>query len=435
MRVFESLPSLAGRATLEGLLLQTPVTSPFIYYIQSQMSKAGTGVIPGYAYPSVNPARGTLRVDLFNARDFLATTPVVKKAIEADPRWEKTLDLPPYAIYHRKDLPSSYVRVPRFKPVPVVTKRWKKDFHRWFASDAALETPIVDADSVVLEDREGFAPLSRSPVDLPHVPIEADCKTTAHLDHLHMRFTTTCPGLPHWIAVSYFPNWHVEGAKRIYLASPAFMLVFPEGNEFSLTFRRMAIDWIGILASLGGLGVVAAGIRRRVPVRETMAVDAGLATAQPWLMGVVAVLVLAATGWNIARAIGPSHYYMIGWKKFEKQDYEGAIPYFKTAVLLGGDSHTASEGTFFQGASLLRLNRPAEAVEYYRDVIEHFPDSIWVGESHYHVGYCLRLLGNFREAKQSFRYVMVTYPGDRWAGFAADQMKQMREQVRRKPRG
>jgi hypothetical protein len=435
MRVFESLPTLAGRATLEGLLLQTPVTSPFIYYIQSQMSQAGTGVIPGYAYPSVNPARGTLRVDLFNARDFLATTTVVKKAIEEDPRWEKTLDLPPYAIYHRKDLPSAYVRVPRFKPVPVVTKRWKKDFHRWFASDAALETPIVDAESVVLEDRDRFAPLSRSPVDLPHVPIEADCKTEAQLDHLQMRFKTTCPGLPHWIAVSYYPNWHVEGAKRIYLASPAFMLVFPDGPEFSLTFRRIPIDWIGILASLGGLGVVVAGLRRRAPVRETMALDSGLATAQPWLVGAVALLVLAATGWNVAKAIGPSHYYMIGWKKFEKQDYEGAIPYFKTAVLLGGDSHTASEGTFFQGASLLRLNRPAEAVEYYRDVIEHFPDSIWVGESHYHVGYCLRLIGKFKEAKQSFRYVMVTYPGDRWAGFAADQMKQMREQVRGMRRG
>src|SRR6185503_12935369 len=46
MRIFESLPLLAGRATLEGLLLQTPVTSPFIYYMQSQVSERGTSVIP-----------------------------------------------------------------------------------------------------------------------------------------------------------------------------------------------------------------------------------------------------------------------------------------------------------------------------------------------------------------------------------------------------
>jgi len=435
MRVFESLPSLAGRATLEGLLLQTPVTSPFIYFIQSQMSQAGTGVIPGYAYPSVNPARGTLRVDLFNARDFLATSPVVKKAVDTDPRWEKTLDLPPYAIYHRKDLPSRYARVPRFKPVPIVTKRWKKDFHRWFASDAALETPIVDAETVTLDDRNRFAPLSRSSVDLPHVPIDADCKIEEHLDHLHMKFTTTCPGLPHWIAVSYYPNWHVEGAKRIYLASPAFMLVFPEGKEFSLVYRRIRVDWIGILASLGGLGLVVTGLRRRAPVRDMTDLDASLARAHPWLVGGVGLLVLVATGWNVARAVGPPYYYQIGWKAFEKQDYKAAIPFFERAVLLGGDSHTAAEGTFFRAASLLRLNRPAEALEGYRDVIEHFPDSIWVGESHYHVGYCLRQMGRFREAKASFRYVTVAYPGDRWAGFAADQLKQMREQVRGKRRG
>jgi hypothetical protein len=435
MRVFESLPSLAGRATLEGLLLQTPVTSPFIYYIQSQMSQAGTGVIPGYAYPSVNPERGTLRLDLFNGRDFLAVSDVVKKAMDADPRWTKTLDLPPYKIYHRNNLPSRYVRVPAYRPVPVVTKRWKKDFHRWFASDAALEVPIVDAETVALEDRDRFAKLSRSIVDLPHVPIESDCKIEEHLDHLKMEFTTTCPGLPHWMAVSYFPNWHVEGAKRIYLASPAFMLVFPEGNKVTFTFKRIAIDWIGILASLGGLGIVLAGIRGHATMRATMPVDQPLATAQPWVLAGVGVFVLLFTGWNIAKAIGPPYYYQIGWKAFEKQEYEKAIPYFERATMLGGDSHTAAEGVFFRAASLLRLNRPAEALEGYRDVIEHFPDSIWVTESHYHVGYCLRLLGKFREAKASFRYVTVTYPGDRWAGFATDQLKQLREQVRGRRRG
>ena len=67
MRIFESLPHLAGRATLEGVLLQTAVNSPFIYWIQSQISKQGTGVIPGYSYPTVDSARGTKRLELFNA--------------------------------------------------------------------------------------------------------------------------------------------------------------------------------------------------------------------------------------------------------------------------------------------------------------------------------------------------------------------------------
>ena len=74
---------------------------------------AGTGVIPGYPYPSVNPQRGTLRLDLFNAQDLLTITPTVKDALAKDPRWERSFDLPPYAIFHRKGADPHYVRVPR----------------------------------------------------------------------------------------------------------------------------------------------------------------------------------------------------------------------------------------------------------------------------------------------------------------------------------
>ena len=42
MRIFESLPRLAHRATLEGVLLQTAVTAPYVYYIQSLVSAQGT---------------------------------------------------------------------------------------------------------------------------------------------------------------------------------------------------------------------------------------------------------------------------------------------------------------------------------------------------------------------------------------------------------
>src|SRR5207253_8516759 len=66
--------------------------------LQSEISVAVTGVIPGYPYPTVNPQRGTLRLDLFNAQDLLAITPTVKDALAKDPRWERTFDLPPYAI-------------------------------------------------------------------------------------------------------------------------------------------------------------------------------------------------------------------------------------------------------------------------------------------------------------------------------------------------
>src|SRR5258708_24739327 len=82
MRIFESLPRLSHRATLEGVLLQTAVTSPFVYYLQSLTAEAGTSVIPGYTYPVTDPGRATPRLDLFNARDYPAVTPQGNAALD-----------------------------------------------------------------------------------------------------------------------------------------------------------------------------------------------------------------------------------------------------------------------------------------------------------------------------------------------------------------
>jgi hypothetical protein len=426
MRIFESLPHFAGRATLEGLLLQTPVTSPFIYYIQSEISLQGTGVIPGYPYPAVNPQRGTARLDLFNARDLLTITPTVKDALAQDPRWQRRFDLPPYAIFHRTGGDAHYVRVPRFQPVLVHTRRWKQDFHRWFANDAALAVPIVAAHTVPPAERARFTLESRSPVDLPRLPIERECEITERIDHLAIEFTTTCPGLPHWIAVAHYPNWQAEGASYVHLASPAFMLVFPDGPRVRITFRRIAVDWIGIGASLLGLVVCLAPVRRAVlPLPSAVLAGRG-AAVHPYLVGAAALLVAVVTGWNIARAVGPPYFYQIGWKAFEKADYPTAITYFERSILLGGETHVAADATFFRAASLLRSNRPAQALPGYRAIIDDFPSSIWVAESHYHVGLCLRQLGRLREAKAAFRYVAFHYPGNRWAGFANDQLRELR---------
>ena len=427
MRIWESLPHFANRATLEGLLLQTPVTSPFVYYIQSEISLQGTGVIPGYAYPNVNASRGTLRLDLFNARDIITITPTVKDSLAKDERWERTLDLPPYAIFHRRGGDPHFVRVPHFRPVVVHTsKKWKKDFHRWFSSDAALAVPIVSANDVPPAERRLFKLESDSPVDLPHEPLEANCQIDERIDHLAIDFTTACPGLPHLIAVSYYPNWHVEGAKRVYLTSPAFMLVFPDGPHVHLTFQRIAIDWVGIFVSLVALAICFAPARRAV-LEPTDGLARGLATAQPWLVGGFTIVLLAVTTVNWLRTVGPPYFYQLGWKAFEKGDYANAIPYFQRTITLGGDTTTAADGTFFRAASLLRSNKPAEALAGYRAVINEHPDSIWVAEAHYHVGLCLQQLKRMKEAKASFRYVTVNYPGNRWAGFAEDRLKEIRD--------
>jgi len=432
MRIFEDLPLLSGRATHEGVLLQTAVTSPFIYWLQSQISKQGSGVIPGYSYPTLDLARATARLQLFNVSDMIAVTPEVTTALDADPRWERIFSSPPYVIFHLKEADRHYVRVPRYRPVLVETSHWKKDFHRWFATDAALEVPIVAASHVPPAERHRFPLVSRSPSEPPRDPITADCHVDERVDHLAIEFTTTCPKLPHLISVSYYPNWQAEGASHVFLASPAFMLVFPDGHHVRLTFRRIAVDWFGIIFSVVGLGLCL------VPARRTLAatVPSGatahvLTAAQPYLIRAMVVVLLSVTAWNVARDLGPSFYYQRGWKAFQKQNYATARRYFERAIFLASDPNAAAEATFFRAASLLRAGNPAAALVGYQAVIDEFPDSIWVAESHYHVGLCLRQLGRLNEAKERFRYVITTYPGNRWACFADEQLRELNGEPRR----
>src|SRR5947199_335163 len=309
------------------------VTPAPIYWLQSQISKQGSGVIPGYSYPSMDLARATPRLALFNASDMITVTPEVTGQLEQDPRWQRTFHQAPYSVFHLKNADGHYVRVPRFRPVLLETARWKRDFVRWFATDSMLDVPIVAAASVPADERDRFPLASRSAVDLPRERLPEGCRIEEHLDHMAIDFTTTCPGLPHVVAVSYYPNWHVEGARRTYLVSPAFMLVFPDGPHVRLVFRRVASDWLGIAATLAGLGLCLTALRRpAAAVEPSPAVAEALGAARPWALGLGIVFVVLASTWNVTRDYGAGFFYQRGWKAFAAQDYPNALWNFSRAI-------------------------------------------------------------------------------------------------------
>ena len=66
-------------------------------------------------------------------------------------------------------------------------------------------------------------------------------------------FTTRCTGTPHLIKVSYFPNWQVEGADKLYLVSPSFMLVFPDQEQITIRYENIWIDYLSFFAFCAGL--------------------------------------------------------------------------------------------------------------------------------------------------------------------------------------
>ncbi len=423
MRIFESLPHLAGRATLEGVMLQTAATSPFVYYLQSMMSEQGTSVIPGYAYPDCDPVRGAARLDLFNVREFLAVSAKVKAALDGDPQWARQWALEPYVVYRRTAPPGGYVRVPKFRPVPVETTNWKKDFHRWFDRDDLLEVPIVAASTVPAEARRYFAPVSRSATDLPRVPVDASCAISEVVAPMAIEFHTTCPGVPHWISMTYHPNWRAEGAAGVFLASPAFMMVVPEQPQVTLRFVRSGTDWLGLVATLAGLvaclAMARAGAVTAAELAPALAGRVRRATA------IVLVAALAATGAMLARRVGSQYFAWRGWRAFQAADFPGARREYDRALFFGRGHASSLDVMFYRASSLYRLDDLQAAIPAYEELIARAPESIWAAESQYQIGICRLRLGDRAGAAAAFQRVRAAHESSRWAQLAGDRLREL----------
>src|SRR3712207_6044598 len=68
-------------------------------------------------------------------------------------------------------------------------------------------------------------------------------------------------GKPVLVKESYFPNWHVKGAKGPYRIAPNLMVVVPTEHEVRLTYGYSRWDYLGrVLTALGLVGLVLLGL-------------------------------------------------------------------------------------------------------------------------------------------------------------------------------
>ncbi|MFV2041100.1 MAG: 6-pyruvoyl-tetrahydropterin synthase-related protein, partial [Candidatus Hydrothermarchaeales archaeon] len=252
-RAFESLPLFSGRATLEGLYMQSTVSSPFIFYIQSEISQVTSCPFPQWPCASFNPGNAVPRLEIFNVGEVIARTDATKAALSTHPSYELETEIGEYQIYSLPTNDGSYVVVPEFEPVLFETSRWKESAYLWFLDLNLLDVPVVfteDAsNSGVFSSVKSDGRMS----DLPRIPIEGGCTISESVETDEIAFTTNCIGVPHIVKVSYFPNWKVEGADKIYLVSPSFMLVIPDQEQVRIYYGRTFIDTFSLLLTVLGL--------------------------------------------------------------------------------------------------------------------------------------------------------------------------------------
>ena len=142
-----------------------------------------------------------------------------------------------------------------YEPILVETKNWKKLSYEWFKKNN--DVYLVFVDKITNEDRELFKIIKSkyeiSLDDLKKIKIQKNCFIKETVSNEEIRIETDCIGKPLIIKVSYYPNWKIEGAKKIYLISPSLMLIFPERDHIRLFYNETILDQLSFILTIIGI--------------------------------------------------------------------------------------------------------------------------------------------------------------------------------------
>ena len=250
-RAFEAMPAVCGKPIVEGGILNSALGALIAYSVQGEMSDAPAGwplrVIP----KKLDAETGTRHLELLGVRHFLARSSFVQQAIEETGRWTLLHDYGKWRLYENPYVDGSLVHAYPGGLPEKETDDPQGAIVDWAQDPALADTPVL------LRGESPKSGLRTSDSGRP-------CPSVLSFNRL--QFTTEHIGVPHLVAVSYFPNWRaVEGADRIDLAAPGLMVVTPTARNVVLEFAPTRTDWIGRLLLVPGLLLLFILAKRKKP--------------------------------------------------------------------------------------------------------------------------------------------------------------------------
>jgi hypothetical protein len=238
-RALELIPYFTNKATMEGLLIESSITSPYYFYLQSEISKTATCPISTLKCTFFNIDDALKHLRLFNIKYVVATSDKLKNATSLNGNFVLLKQIGKISIYE-VDGKNQYVVLPEYEPV-IVRDNWEALSMEWFKSN------MTDVPLIYTREDIGFQVIDELQ-DIEKKEIE-DCQIEEEVRNEEVLIKTSCIGKPLWVKISYFPNWQADGAD-VYLASPSLMLIIPYQEDVRLYYGNTAIDWIAILGTI-----------------------------------------------------------------------------------------------------------------------------------------------------------------------------------------
>jgi hypothetical protein len=450
VRAFENLPLFSGRSTLEGLYMQSGLTTPFVFYVQSEISKAKSCPLPAWGCTRLDLDQGVDHLRMFNVSQFIVRSPEVKKAVAEHDGLELQKKVGQYEIYRVVDNDGRYVIPLEMTPSLVRVEAWKEAAYQWFKHARPGDpVPVLASDASVADEAAFAEVFDELPRELPRVPLPDAPHLEEELDVGRVTVRGTTPGHPILVRMSYHPRWTATTGERVWLAAPNFMLVFPRGNQVelvfeagpALTFGRICTA-IGIFLCLAGTLPVARPLRDLVGrVRDNLAgvppikgmvgiverVGAGSeATRRRAFAAGLGGVALLLTGFIVSTTgTDADGVYRKGQKLYGEGELWESLPYFVEARHLAPLSATAMHARYFEAIIYFRESKWAEAEQRFRTIVDEFPESPNAPEAYYHVGLCRLRQGDTAGAVKAWEETIRLFPASNWSGFSRERLDEI----------
>ncbi len=421
-RAFENLPLFSGRSTLEGVFHQASPNSPFIFYLQSEASERGSGPFPQYTYTRMDPEKALPHLRVFNATDIVAVSDKAKEAYGAHPSFEKTFEQGTYAVFHAAEADTGYVVAAENEPILYDGPAWKLAFYRWYKHYDMLDIPLVPAELISDADAREFELRTDSITRLERKPIKGDCKIDSTLEQYAIRFTTTCPGRPHIVKVSYFPRWRATDGSSILPVSPAFMLVVPKSEQFEMVYGRNAIDLAGLGISIAGLLLLIGCIvspRMRDSFERIVMIPLAwlprLFESHPKILTAALLAAMIAGGWTTRITLRrPDAEYTKAQEAYRARDFDVAIARLEDWVSTDRDTFKQATSLYQLGVSYSEQKNFSASALVHERLRFQFPNVDYGAGTLYHLANSYAQLGDGERAREYAAILENDHPNTNW---------------------
>jgi hypothetical protein len=282
--------------SMEGLLFESSATTPYHFLNQAELSVAPSDPMVGLPYGPLDIPLGIEHLQLLGVRYFMAFSPPVVEAAQADPSLKLVASTGPWhSLYGAQVVTTTWdvFEVKSSAPVaaladePAVLTGVKPGQDTWLpVSTTWYDDPRVWRVELAADGPAAWPRVTAAAAE--HPPVRPVPKTkvsgiTVGSDTISFRVDRL--GTPVLVKTSYFPNWKASGANGPWRVTPNSMVVVPTAHTVTLTYGTSKPQELGqVITALGVLALVGFGAwswRRRRQRRSELRASAPVVGGPP----------------------------------------------------------------------------------------------------------------------------------------------------------